>query len=519
MIFELIFSSTNALIYLTNIFNNNMLILLLVAALLLFLFGFFMLSDSNKNKNYGSKSNAAISSSGNAKDAQHFNLKKGFDILIAGEAKNEIANLKSSTFAVTPMDFIGISPIPKVDVVGGDEVKAGQLLFFDKKNPRIHYTSPVSGEVVEVSRGDKRAIKDIVILADNDIQYKKWDVVDPNSLNREEVIERIIATGCWPFIKQRPYNLLADPNETPKGIFISCFDSAPLAPDYNFTLKDQQKDFQSGIDALKKLSEGGKVHLGLNGKSKNTANTFTEAKGVNHYWFSGKHPAGNVGIQIHHIDPILKGEIVWTVNPEEVITIGKAFNKGIFDPVRTITVSGPEVKDPKYFRTRLGANVEQTVANNLKNDHVRIISGDVLTGKTIEQKGYLGFFDNQVSVVEEGDKYELFGWLIPSYMRPSISRTFPAALRPGFKHKVNTNTHGEHRAFVETGQYEKVLPMDLYPVHLLKSILANDFDKMEGLGIYEVVEEDLALCEFVCTSKTDVQQILRRGLTNLIEQG
>ena len=357
----------------------------------------------------------------------------------------------------------------------------------------------------------------MVIIADATNSHKRFEVGNLELKPRERVIERLLESGMWPMIKQRPYNEIADHKASPKAIFISTFDSHPHAVDYNMTLAGNERYFQAGIDALSKLTDG-KIHLGLNAATP-PASIFTDVKGVEHHWFEGKHPAGCVGIQIHHVDPILKGEIVWTVGPEDVVTIGKFFLEGIYDPVRTVALGGPDVLNPHYYRTHMGANVAGMLENNLEQDHVRVISGNVLTGKQIDhEKGHLGFFHNQVSVVEEGDKYEMFGWLIPSYMRPSLSKTFPAAMFPDYEHRVNTNTHGEGRAFVVSGQYEQVLPMNLYPVHLLKSIIANDLDKMEGLGIYEVVEEDLAICEFVCTSKQPVQQTLREGMEYLKEQ-
>ena len=452
----------------------------------------------------------------NLKNALSFKLSKGYDIKIKGAPQRKIVDYKANTYAVNPKDIKGVSPIPKVEVVVGDEVKAGDVLFYDKKNPKIKYTAPVSGEVVEINRGEKRSIAKLVILGDKEITYKSFDVSNATA-NRESVIEHLLEGGMWAFIKQRPYNELAEIEETPRDIFVSCFDTNPMAPDFSFSLAGNEKYFQKGIEVLGKLTDGS-VHLGFDGQGKD-ASAFdgTDAKC---YKFSGKHPAGNVGIQIHHINPILKGDIIWTVGAEDVVTIGKYFTEGKYDPVRTVALGGPEVKDPQYYRTHLGANISGLLDGNLNNDHVRVISGNVLTGKLIDAaNGHLGFYDNQISVIEEGDHYEMFGWLLPSYMRPSISRTFPAAFKPNYEHSVNTNTHGESRAFVVTGQYESVLPMNLYPQHLLKSIIANDLDKMEGLGIYEVVEEDLAICEFVCTSKQDVQKILRDGLEYLKEQG
>ncbi|HRK28266.1 MAG TPA: Na(+)-translocating NADH-quinone reductase subunit A [Chitinophagales bacterium] len=443
-------------------------------------------------------------------------LKRGFDINIKGKPQKEVSTLKSRTYAVTPTDFFGISPIPKLLVNVGDEVKAGDPLFFDKKNPDILHVAPVSGEVVEIKRGDKRAIGEVVILADDKMTYRPLERMRISSASREEVVKHMLATGCWPFLRQRPYNVIADPEVTPKHIFISGFDNAPLAPDYDFVMEGQKEDFQAGIEVLKKLTSG-KVHLSVNGKS-TPSKTYAEAKGIELHTVSGPHPSSCVGVQIHHISPIAKGQVVWTINPQDVLVLGRVFNHGQFNTERFIAVGGTHVAKPQYFRTYLGASVESLTANNLTGNHVRFISGNVLTGTKIAQNEHLGFFHHQLSVIEEGDRYELFGWLLPSYPRPSLSRTFTGFLSPSKEYAVNTNTHGEHRAMVLTGAYEEVTPMDILPMQLLKAIITNNLDLMEGLGIYEVVEEDLALCEFVCPSKTDVQHILRNGLEMMREQ-
>jgi Na+-transporting NADH:ubiquinone oxidoreductase subunit A len=538
MIFVQYFAEATGFITLQANFNQGALMMLLISALAIALLGLIFISDrmlSYGKDVYAKDSDANYSIVPKLKDrlwqapktdvvknstlkkAPYINLKQGFDIKIEGTPALEIKSYTATTYVVNPKDFMGLSPIPKVLVETGDEVKAGDILFFDKKNPDVQYVSPVSGEIASVNRGEKRSIGKIVILADKEMQYKSFDVPSLSSLTRQNVIEHMLNAGLWPFLKQRPYNEIANHHIQPKGIYISTFDSNPLAPDYSFTLAGQDKYFQAGIDALAKLTDGA-IHLGLNAKS-NPASLFVNAKNVKHYWFNGKHPYGNVGIQIHHIDPILKGDIVWTVNPEELVTIGKYFTEGKYDPVVTVAVGGPVVTHPAYFRTHIGASISGLIKDNLEKENVRFVSGNVLTGKQISAEGHLTYSANQLTVLEEGDHYELFGWLLPSYMRPSLSNTFPAALFPNYEHDVNTNTHGEHRAFVVTGQYESVLPMDIYPQHLLKSIIANDLDKMEGLGIYEVVEEDLAICEFVCTSKQQVQQILREGIEYLKEQG
>lgn len=442
-------------------------------------------------------------------------LKKGYNIKLLGEAaKQTVANYRTRTYAVKPTDFVGNAPIPKMMVDVGAEVKAGDALFFNKQTPDVLYCAPVSGEVVEIKRGAKRAITEVVILADSQIEFKEFDRVRISSASRDEIVKHMLSTGCWPLLRQRPYNVVVDQNETPKNIFISGFNTAPLAPDYNYVMEGQAAAFQSGIEVLNKLTEG-KVHLSV---GPNASSVFTNAKNVEIHKFSGPHPAGNVGVQIHHIAPINKGDIVWTITPQDVLVIGRVFSEGKFDTTRLVALTGSEASKQQYYQTYMGASVAGMLQDNLNNEHVRVIGGDVLTGDVFDKNSHLGCWTQQVTVVEEGDKHEFFGWLLPSYARPSVSRTFPAFLQPNKKYKVNTNTHGEPRAFVVTGLYEDVTPMDLFPMQLIKSILYRDFDQMEGLGIYEVVEEDLALCEFICPSKTDFQAVLRDGLDYMREQ-
>jgi Na+-transporting NADH:ubiquinone oxidoreductase subunit A len=449
-------------------------------------------------------------------------LRKGYQLNILGQPNNKILeNFKPATFSVRPTNFIGVKPIPKVVVNVGDEVKAGDPLFYDKPNPDVKYTAPVSGEVVSIDRGEKRSITGVTILADGKVTFKDFGKADAKSMSREDVTKRLLDSGLWPMLRQRPFNTLADHTRSPRDIFISGFDTSPLGPDYNFVLDGSKKAFQAGIDALSMLTDG-KVHLSLNAKDKKTSETLTACEGVEVNYFSGKHPTGNVGVQIHHIAPINKGEIVWTVNPQDVVSIGRLFLDGQANMERLIAIGGPDIKDPGYYKTYLGAAIEPMASSQLDEGNYRYISGNVLTGEAIELSGHVGYFDHMVSVIEEGNEHEFLGWLIPTYARPSVSKTFLTgwlnAIGFNEEYRVNTNTNGERRAFVVTGQYEAVLPMDMYPVQLLKSIIYEDLDQMEKLGIYEVVEEDLAVCEFVCTSKTPVQKILREGMNTLIEQ-
>ncbi len=442
-------------------------------------------------------------------------LKKGFDIRLVGKAEKKVAEVTPpDTFAVKPTDFVGLER-PKVVVNEGDTVKAGTPLFFDRKSEKVLYTAPVSGEIAEIKRGEKRRLLEIKILADKEVQYEsfpKFSSSEISGLSKDVVIDNLVKSGVWPNIIQRPFGIVADPDDTPKAIFISTFDTSPLAPDYEFLLKGQEQYFQIGIDVLKKLTPG-VVHLGVNGASE-VSSLFTNAKGVQINKFSGPHPAGNVGVQIHHTDPINKGDTVWTVNPMGVVQIGKLLTEGRYDASKLVAVAGSEIKTPQYYKTWSGASITNFVENNLKNEHVRFISGNVLTGERISKDGYLGYYHNLVTVIPEGDYYEMLGWLKPTADKLSFHRAFGlfSFLSPKKEYVLDTNTRGEERAFVMTGAFEKVLPMDIYPTHLLKAILAEDYDNMEALGIYEVIEEDLALCEFIDVSKHDVQAILRTGL-------
>lgn len=447
-------------------------------------------------------------------------LKAGYDIKLEGEAAHSILDgTQVSRFALQPQNFTDMSPIPKVLIEVGNPVKAGQPLFFDKKRPEVLYAAPVSGEVIAVNRGAKRSISEIVILADKQIEYVVHKVPDLEQSSRETLVQFLLESGAWPLIQQRPYNVVPDPKIVPVNVFISTFDSAPLAPDSNFVIQGKGEEFQKGLDVLAKLTSG-KVHLGLDGRGDATPSAiFTQATGVEKHWFRGPHPAGNVGVQIHHIAPLKPGEKVWTLGIQEVAALGHLFISGILDAHRIVSITGSPLTKPGYIHTCLGANINELLRDNLSEDNIRFISGDVLSGEQKAPDGYLNYHDDQVTVMKEGNQYEMFGWLLPLTERPSVSRTFPNFMFPNSKFIANTNTHGEKRAFVMTGQYEEMLPMNIYPQHLMKAILSNDFEKMEGLGIYELSPEDIALCEFACTSKMPLQQILKEGQKVMREQG
>ncbi|MEQ9593640.1 MAG: Na(+)-translocating NADH-quinone reductase subunit A, partial [Cyclobacteriaceae bacterium] len=367
----------------------------------------------------------------------------------------------------------------------------------------------------EVKRGAKRKLLEIRILADKKVEhesFKKYSVSEIGNLGAEEAKALMLKAGVWPNIVQRPFGIVADPDAKPKAIHISAFDSHPLAPEYSILFKGQEQYFQVGLDILKKFTMG-LVHVNVHSTSE-ISSTFSQAKGVELNKFAGPHPSGCVGVQIHHLDPINKGDVVWTVNPFGVIQIGKLFVNGVHDASRVVALAGSEVTKPQYYKTYTGASIKKMIEGNLKSDHVRCISGNPLTGTSIGKEGYIGFFDNVVSVLPEGDHHEFLGWIAPSTRKLSFHRAFGllSFLSPGKEFALDTNTNGEERAFVQTGVFERVTPMDVLPTYLIKSILAEDIDEMEELGIYEVIEEDLALCEFVDVSKHNVQQIIREGI-------
>ncbi len=446
-------------------------------------------------------------------------LNRGHDILLEGEASGAIEDATQVTrVAVQPPNFLGLQPIPKLTVAVGDTVKAGDQVFFDKKMPEVAFVAPVSGEVIEVNRGAKRAISEIVILADKEQKYRQFDTPDA-SADRGALVDFLKESGAWALLRQRPYNVIPDPAVTPRDIFVSTFDTAPLAPNNDLVVAGQEAAFQQGIDVLARLTDG-QVHLGLNGNGDAApAAAFTDAQNASKRFFKGQHPAGNVGVQLHHTAPVGGTDVVWTLGVQEVIALGNLFLNGRIDSTRVVGIVGAEVSEPKYVRTYAGANVGELLSGNLSDNKVRLISGDVLSGLAKAENGYLNFFDDQLTVIAEGDYYEMFGWLIPSSLRPTISNTFPNFLLPEVKFEADTNTHGEKRAFVVTNDYEQVMPMDVYTQQLMKSIIINDIERMEGLGILELVEEDVALCEFVCVSKQPLQHILRQGLDLMREQG
>lgn len=434
-------------------------------------------------------------------------ITKGLDIKLIGEAEKTISEIRPESFAIKPTDFIGV--FPRMLVKEGDEVKAGTPLFVDKYRENIVFTAHHSGKVLEIKRGDKRALLEVRLETAPSNSQIDFEPANPQSIARAQIIEKLLNSGLWTLIRQRPYNIIANPGQTPKSIFVSAFDTAPLSPDYDFIVKGKGDDFQTGLNVLKGLTDG-KVFLNISASTQ--ATEFLNAKNVEITTFKGPHPSGNVGIQIHHLDAINKGEVVWVVKMQDVITIGYLFNKGVINPEIMVAVTGSEVLKPRYFKTIRGGCIKKMVESNVTNTELRYISGNVLTGSAIRPDNYLHFYDSQVTIIPEGNYSEFLGWALPGMNKFSASHAFPSFLFPNKKYTLDTNLHGGQRAYVMTGKFEKVLPMDILPLQLIKSIIYEDIDLMENLGIYEVEPEDFALVEFIDTSKTNIQALVRRGL-------
>ena len=442
-----------------------------------------------------------------------YSIKKGLDIKLIGEAEKTIVDLNAKRFAIKPPNFIGC--FPKLYVKEGDSVKAGSPLFFDKYRDEIQFTAPVSGKVIEIRRGAKRVMLEVVIESDGKFDALDFGKADPEKLKRDAIIKKLLDSGVWPMIRQRPYSIIANPADNPKAIFVSGFDTAPLAPDFDLIAHGNGAEFQAGLDVLTKLTDG-KVHLNIDAKN-TTSKVFLNSKNVQINRFSGPHPAGNVSTHISRIDPLNKGEIIWYVGPQEVLSIGRLFLEGNYDASRVFALAGSEITKPKYYKSYIGARITNMVSGNLNGNNCRFISGNVLTGEKIEKDGFIRFYDSMVTVIPEGDHHEFFGWILPGLNKFSVSGTYLSRFMPNKKYKLDTNLHGGVRAHLMTGKFENVFPLDIYPMQLIKAIIVEDIDLMENLGIYEVDEEDFALCEVIDTSKTDIQQTVRKGL-NLMRQ-
>lgn len=439
-------------------------------------------------------------------------IKRGLTLRLKGEAEKQIVEApRSKTYAIKPPDFHSV--IPKMVVKEGAKLLAGDEIFFSKYTEEVRFTSPVSGTLKEVKRGAKRRIMEVIITPDATDSYRDFGKLNAQSASAEAAKKLIFESGCGAFLIQRPYDIVADPKDTPKSIFISAVSSAPLAADKGFILQDKVAAFQEGIYALQKLTPG-KVHLSVDETS---ASVLKDIKGVELHHVKGPHPAGNVGVQIHKIDPINQGDRVWAVGAEDVAIIGNVFLTGEFRAERTVAVTGSEAKDRKYFKTIIGANSADLIGQ--VSEDIRIISGDVLTGTKISNNQPLGFYPNSLTLIPEGNQYRMFGWLPFTYNNiHSNSRTSLSFLFPKKKYEPTTNLNGEERALVVTGEMEEVMPMDIFPMQLLKACMGADIEKMETLGIYEVAPEDFALIDYVNTSKIEAQEIIRLGLDLMITE-
>ena len=439
-------------------------------------------------------------------------LRKGLDINLKGKATSEIVAVKEPGFySLVPDDFTGVTP--KVVVKEQEYVMAGGPLFIDKNNPEVKFVSPVSGVVTSVERGARRKVLNIVVEAAAEQDFEDFGKQDVSKLSGEQIKDLLLESGMFAFIKQRPYDVIANPKVAPKAIFISAFDSSPLAPDFELALKGEELNFQTGLDALAKMA---KTYLGVSAAQKSTA--LTQAKNVETTVFDGPHPAGLVGVQINNVAPIVKGETVWTIDPQAVIFIGRLMNTGHVDMTRTVAIAGSEVLKPAYCKLKVGSLLTNVVAGNVTKDaSLRYISGNVLTGKQISANGFLGAFDSLISVIPEGDDvHEMFGWIMPRFGLFSTNRSYFSWLMGKKKeYVIDARIKGGERHMIMSGEYERVLPMDIMPEFLIKAIIAGDIDRMEALGIYEVAPEDFALCEFVDSSKVELQRIVRAGLDML----
>ena len=443
-------------------------------------------------------------------------IKNGLNIKLKGAAENILkkAALPESV-SLNPSDFHLI--VPKMALKVGEKVSQGSVVFFSKKDERIKFCSPVDGTIRDIVRGAKRKIIEIII----DVE-KNQNLISPNpqvfaDLNTDQIKTILLESGCWPFVKQRPYDVIANPSDNPKSIFISGFNSAPISADLQIILDDQKEEFKEGINVLSKLTSG-EINICVN----DTSSTFiSEIENVKIHKINGPHPSGNVGVQIHHIDPVNSGDRVWTLGAEDVAIIGRYFMTGIYNPIRTIAVSGPPVKYPKYYKTIVGTQLNKIIDDTGIdiNDSLRIINGDVLSGRKVEHDNYLGFYNNTLSVLREGNRYRMFGWIpFVNNKVPSMYKTSFSWLFPNKEYDLDTNLNGEERAFVVTGEMEKVFPMDILPMQLLKECMAGNIEKMESLGIYEVAPEDFSLIDYSSSSKIEAQYIIRQGLDLMISE-
>ena len=464
-------------------------------------------------------------------------IRKGLDLPISGAAEKRLTDVRNiKTYAIKPTDFVGLTP--RLLVEGGDAVELGDVLFCDKNDERILFTSPVNGHVKAIVRGEKRKLLAVVVEED------AHRLTPPKAIDVSSVKEVMLQCGLWTMLRQRPFGTVANPDDNPKAIFVSAFSTAPLAPDYDFIMQGREHFLKKGLLALTQLTNG-KVHVCFREGQHLAKQLSTLSSQLSAHQIKGPHPAGNIGTQIARIDPINKGEVVWTMNLQDVAVLGELVTTGVYKPEKVIAVAGPNIKNPHYYRVKAGVCLKDITAAQMLNDSFpkmenhdanaesRIISGDILSGSQINSDGFLGAYDDLVSIIPEGNYYDFMGWLMPGIKKHSFSRTFLSGFMPKstfeplgihlprFKRfwKFDTNTHGDERPLVFTGNFERVFPFDIYPTQLIKACVVGDIELMENLGIYEVEPEDFALCEYIDTSKTEIQQIIRNALEIIRKEG
>lgn len=436
-------------------------------------------------------------------------LRKGLDIRLKGTAAKQKTQISPAyeEVALMPQDFVGVTPKPVVRE--GDVVKAGDTLFVNKASQEVGFSSPVSGTVAAIVRGERRKVLRVLVKADKETRYTDYGQKDPAKLTGEEVKTSLLQAGLFGYINQLPYAVSTTPDTTPKAIFVSALRDMPLAADFEMELRGNEETFQAGLTALSKMA---KTYLGIGARQ--TSLALTQAKDVEIYVFDGPCPAGNVGVQVNHIDPVNKGEVVWTVDPSAVIFFGRLFLTGKVDLRKVIAIAGSEMASPTYVETIVGAPLKDILRGQLDNrPHVRLINGNPLTGRKSSLDDYLGAHTSELTAIPEGDDVdEMLGWIMPRTRQFSTSRSYFSWLMGKKEYDLDARVKGGERHMIMSGEYDKVLPMDIYGEYLIKAIITGDIDKQEALGIYEVSPEDFALAEFVDSSKLELQKLVREGL-------
>lgn len=447
----------------------------------------------------------------------YYKIKKGLDINLTGEADKTVKALKQSKiYALRPADFNGITA--KVLVKEGETVAAGDVLFVDKATERVRVVAPVSGTVCKVERGERRRLLSIQIEADATQRYKQFDLSALQTNQPEAIVHLLLESGLFAFLRQRPYDVVPSPEALPKAIFVSTFSSMPLAADFSFVVQGQEDDFKAGADLLARIAP---LHIGVSPAQQGAAFLPKEGQRVAIACFDGKNPAGNVGVQINHVAPINKGEVVWTLGAEAVLFIGRLLRTAQVDLQRTIAVAGSEIVTPSYVQAKVGTQLSVILEQQIKTAtyHQRIINGNPLVGSKSESTDFLGAYTTEVCVIPEGDdRHELFGWIMPRFDQFSVNRSYCSWLMGKKKYTLDARIKGGERHMIMSAEYEKVFPMDIYPSYLVQAIITGDIDRQEALGIYEVAPEDFAVAEFVCSSKLELQRIVREGLELLFKE-